>query len=317
MTTSRTSSRFWRRLLLAPLAGAYAAGTALHRTLWLRPLRPAPALPLIVIGSLRAGGAGKTSVAGELARWYRAQGKRVGILVYRLGGGAEETEVFFDSDWRASSDEALLLARQTDARVFATRDRAATWKRLADGGGFDVLISDDGLMDARLAGAFRIVLVRPEETPGWRDLMPAGPYHLTTSFLRKADLLLVGPTKEPTPAGTFTFDRRPVLPDDLDKSQAYWVLTGLGNPGALCEDLERAGVRVAGLTAGADHGLPDLARARRGARAAGAAGFLFTAKDAIKLAGRLREVESAFIAGERVSFSSGFPTEHLRRLMRP
>ena len=289
-----------RKLILGPLAGVYAAGSILHRKLWLRPTLPLPVLPLIVIGSLRAGGAGKTAVTLELARYLRAQGKRVGILTYRMRGPRPwgEIEVTPQSDWRDSSDEAVLLARVSGARVFATRDRETTWRRLGKTGSFDVLLADDGLMDnrlgnTRLSGAFRIALVRPGENPGVVDLLPAGPYRLTVAALKSMDYVL-------------EFSREIVLPDKFDFKKTYWVLSGMGNPTAFRADLQAAGVQVAGLSTGPNHGLPNLPKARREAHMAGTGGVLFTAKDGVKLADRLQPADNGFEIGERVPFSTGF-----------
>jgi tetraacyldisaccharide-1-P 4'-kinase len=281
-----------RKILLAPLALAYAAGASLHRRLWLRPRFPVPALPLIVLGSLRAGGGGKTAVTLELARRLAARGKRVGILAYRIRG-TEDLEVAPTSDWRESSDEAVLLARRSGARVFATRDRVALWKRLDGTDEFDVLLSDDGLMDARLAGAFRVALIRPGERPGLLDLLPAGPYRLTAAALKSMDHVL-------------PFSRALVFPDDFDFAKSYRVLCGMGNPAAFRQDLELAGVKVAGLLAGPDHGLPegDAERWRRSPD--GAPGFLFSAKDGVKLAGLLGMGAPAVEIGERVALPASF-----------
>ena len=286
-----------RTLVLGPLALAYAAGSALHRRFWLRPKLPLPTLPLIVIGSLRAGGAGKTAVILELAQHLKAQGKRVGILAYRIQG-SEEVEIGPDASWQDSSDEAVLLARTSGVRVFATRDRAATWRRLHKSGSFDILLSDDGFMDTRLGdtgcgGAFRICLVRYSEHPGWLDLLPAGPYRLTSAALTGMDFVL-------------DFSRGIVLPDNFDFSQSYWILSGMGNPAAFQADLQQAGVQVAGLSSGPNHQLPDLQKARREATRAGSAGFLYTAKDGVKLAGVLGAEENGIQIGERVTFSTGF-----------
>jgi tetraacyldisaccharide-1-P 4'-kinase len=281
-----------RRILLAPLALAYAAGSALHRRFFLRPLFPVPELPLIVVGSLRAGGAGKTAVTLELARRLAARGKRVGILAYRIRG-AEDLEVTPEANWRESSDEAVLLARRSGARVFATRDRPALWRRLDRGGEFDVLLADDGLMDTRLTGAYRVALVRPGENPGWMDLLPAGPYRLTASFLGDVNHVL-------------TFSREPVLPAGFDFSKSYWILCGMANPAAFREDLERAGVRVAGLMAGPNHGIPEVGDPQGGMRPPAGSGFLFTAKDGVKLADLIRPAAQGVEIGERVTLSPEF-----------
>jgi tetraacyldisaccharide-1-P 4'-kinase len=292
-----------RRFFLAPLALGYAAATRLHGA-WLAGKglksrggpRARPALPLIVVGSLRAGGAGKTAAVMELARRLGGRGLRVGIVAYRIGKGIgagreKILEVGPETDWRRASDEAVMLARDGAARVFVTRDRAAAWRLLDATGAFDVLLSDDGLMDPRLEGACRVVLAAAGEAPTWRDLLPAGPFRLTASALRRADLVLRGPPD---------FRRALIPPPGFDFTKKYWALAGLGNPAAFRRSLEGAGIDVAGLTAGPDHGVPDLARARRDAARAGAQGFVYTAKDGVKLAGLGTEI------GESVTFSAAF-----------
>src|SRR5690606_32100068 len=137
------------------------------------------AIPLVVIGSLRAGGAGKTPVTIALARHLAARGLRVGILTYRLLGGRspDPREVRADDGWRVSSDEAVLAARalaETGVRVFATRHRAAARALLERGGGFDVFLADDGIMDPRLGDrTLRVIIARGDERPGLFDLLPA------------------------------------------------------------------------------------------------------------------------------------------------
>jgi tetraacyldisaccharide 4'-kinase len=328
--STRNPSRL-RKVLLAPATALYAGLTCLHRTVWLRPPRPdhvTNALPLIVVGSLRAGGAGKTPVTMMLARHLCDQGYRVGVLAYavqpkKFGGlhaaDAGVREVFPDSDWRETSDEAVLLARslrESGARVFVTRDRGLARAALARTRAFDVLVSDDGLMDARLVSTsrvLRVALVRAGENPTWADLLPAGPYRLTASALRTVDAVLregedftrttlpppfpsTGKTTHQTPSSGL-----PAFPD-------VWVLTGLGNPAHFVESLQRLGITVVGCSLGPDHGLPHLPRALRKAKAAGVRVFVCSGKDAIKLEGHPERPENLFAAGESVILSGEFLT---------
>ena len=308
---------FLRKTLLAPLALAYAAVLAVDRAVRLRPSRGAgPRTPLVVIGALRAGGAGKTPVTIALARHLAAQGRKVGILAYRLRGrGAPAAmEVRAHDDWRASSDEAVMTARAlegTGARVFATRHRAAARAALDRDGGFDVLLADDGLMDARIGNdrVFRIVIARPDERPGPFDRLPAGPYRLTARALRGADAVLrpLGTADGPDAASAGAWFLRESVPETAaDAGQAYWLLCGLGDPEAFRRDLDAAGLRVAGTSAGPDHGLPDLRRARRAAARAGVDRFLCSEKDRIKLEHHPDRPAALFRVGERVTLSDGF-----------
>jgi tetraacyldisaccharide 4'-kinase len=304
-----------RRLLLAPLALAYAAGSGLHRAFRLRAhgRNHAGLPPLIVIGSLRAGGAGKTAVTMALARHLQAKGLRVGVLAYwmRRRDPREHAEILPGSDWRASSDEAVMMARaihDSGARVFVTRNRAHARETLGRTGTFDVLIADDGLMDTRLAnvrggsGILRVVIAAPDERPGLLDLLPAGPYRLTARALRDAAVVL----RPEVGSDGMWFHRKVVPNHDVDAEKPHWVLCGLGNPRALLLALEKAGIRIAGASIGPDHGLPDLKRARRDAARAGTDLFLCAEKDWIKLENHPDRPGKLFPVAEEIVLSGDF-----------
>ncbi|HAO99959.1 MAG TPA: tetraacyldisaccharide 4'-kinase [Fibrobacteres bacterium] len=277
----------WFSRIIAPLSPLYALLRFLHGTFWLRTgiHDPKHLLPLVVIGSLRAGGAGKTAVVLELARRLKSQRLRVAILAYRIQKNANPAllfEVTSNMDWKQCSDEAVLLARESGMRVFVTRNREHAWDALSRSNEFDVLISDDGLMDPRLRNAFRIVLKRPEENPGIFDLLPAGPYRLTSSFLKEADCVVLGPSNE-TGSDSAWFRRELIFPKGFDFEKKYWAVCGMGNPTDFVRDLRYARVHLAGISHGPNHALPELDRVWRQAERCGVKRFVCSAKDWIKL----------------------------------
>lgn len=282
---------------LAPLAPLYWLGARVHGA-WMRVSAPSgadfrPAIPLVVVGALRAGGSGKTAVTLELARQGRARGWNVAVLAYRLGrGGGILSEVEADGDWREGSDEACMLRRLSGARVFVTRDRARAWRALhvlRDAGGarpFDLILSDDGFQDPRLDGAFRLLLAAPGVRPALWDLLPAGPYRETWSARRRADLILAGPhdfSDGPRVSEAPGFRSRTILPPDLDRTRPWALLCGLGDNAAFVAEMRRAGLEPALVLEARDHAVVPEVRILRAARRHPGLGFLCTRKDWIKL----------------------------------
>jgi tetraacyldisaccharide 4'-kinase len=302
--------------LLAPLALIYGASSLLHRKFGFQTrISGQGLLPLMVVGGLRAGGSGKTALTLELARCF-SPGLRLGVLAYWLHQDSRSrdgnkglnrlapdlAEVGPDADWRHCSDEAVLLARHGGARVFVTRNREKAWELLSRTGELDALLSDDGLMDPRLDRAFRLALRAPEENPGPLDLLPAGPYRLTAAMLGQADCVAEGPNPESCDPQGYWFQRRLELPQDLDPEKAWWAVCGLGNPQRFCRDLQDLGLRLAGRLSGPDHGLPAPRLLQRARKRRPEAGFLCTAKDAVKLEGA-DGFGPLCVVGEKISIS--------------
>jgi tetraacyldisaccharide 4'-kinase len=272
--------------------------------------RHGPQIPLVVVGALRAGGSGKTCVAAALARAAALHGLRPAILAYRLGSPPRKAgahgdciPVREDSDWRETSDEAVMLRRSAGVPVFVTRHRARARRALSHagpelGGPFDLLLSDDGFQDPRLQGAFRILLEAPGENPGLRDLLPAGPYRETARARSRAHLVLRGPWPGSAPEEDAAaardggpplcgFRRRLLFPPGFDRDAPWIALCGLGYNARFLADLRRAGVRpVTSLEAG-DHAAVGRRLLERCLARHPGAGVLCTAKDAVKLEGRL------------------------------
>lgn len=258
-----------------------------------------PRIPLVVVGALRAGGSGKTSVALALAQSLAGRGLRPALLAYRLGPGrgeraGEAVEISPDDDWRETSEEALLLKRGSGMRVFATRDRARTWRLLQEerfqaDGGFDILISDDGLQDPRLRGAYRILLTAPGESPGLFDLLPGGPFRETRSAMARAHLRVQGPVprgEEVTSALPLpSFTRALIPPADMDPLRPWIAFCALGDNRPFLSDLRRAGIRPAAIVTGRNHAAPPLKKLQSALASRPAAGILCTRKDFLKLDG--------------------------------
>ena len=153
-----STPEFWARrgalsLLLAPLGCIYDSVSVARRA-FVQAYR-AP-VPVICVGNLVAGGAGKTPIVADLARRLTARGIAVHVLS-RGYGGTLPGPVRVDPDRHdaaAVGDEPLMLAR--GAPTWIARDRAAG-ARAAAAAGAQAILMDDGLQNPTLAKDLSLV----------------------------------------------------------------------------------------------------------------------------------------------------------------
>lgn len=188
--------RAWLRrgglaLLLWPLSLPYGAVVALHRWLyaagWLRAQRVP--VPVVVVGNVVAGGAGKTPVVIALVEHLRARGVAAGVVSRGYGRrNAECVEVRPQDEPVRVGDEPLLVRRKTGVPVFVAARRAEAARALLRAyPGTQVIVSDDGLQHHALARDVEICVFDARGVGnGW--LLPAGP--LREPWPRGVDLVL-------------------------------------------------------------------------------------------------------------------------------
>ena len=117
-------------IALWPLACVFAAITGVrrlpYRLQWLRP-QSLP-VPVVVVGNLIAGGAGKTPTVMAVARWLQAEGWTPAIISRGHGRSDQAPstmEVLPDSAATQAGDEPLLLRVRTGLPVFVGAKRVA------------------------------------------------------------------------------------------------------------------------------------------------------------------------------------------------
>ena len=165
-------------LALLPASWLFGAGTWVRRRLFARGALETHRLPVpvVVVGNLVVGGAGKTPATMAIVELLRSAGRTPGIVSRGYGRAGDDVElVMHDSDAAAVGDEPLLMRRRTGAPVTVGRDRvAAAHALLAHAPEVDVIVSDDGLQHLALDRDVEI-LVFDERGVGNGRLLPAGP----------------------------------------------------------------------------------------------------------------------------------------------
>jgi tetraacyldisaccharide 4'-kinase len=185
---------WWRRrpgiaaLALWPAGRLYGSVAAWRMV---RKPRLRPSVPVICVGNLVVGGAGKTPVAIALARIARGRGMRPGFLTRGYGGNETGPVLVPAGAGRPDrfGDEAPLLAAA--APTVLSHDRAAGARRLIEER-VDLIIMDDGFQNPGLAKDFSFVVVDAGAGIGNGQVMPAGPLRAPLGpQLRQAGALVV------------------------------------------------------------------------------------------------------------------------------
>jgi tetraacyldisaccharide 4'-kinase len=248
--------------LLSPLGGAYGLAGRLRRRL----ARPARAgVPVICVGNLVAGGAGKTPVAMALATELIARGRRPHLLARgyrgRLPGPLRVDPARHDA--AAVGDEALLLAAAVP--TWCARDRVLGAKA-AVAAGADLLIMDDGLQSPWLHQDLALLVVDGSFGFGNGRLLPAGPLREppAAGFARATAIVQLGDDEAGLgrllPPWLMRLHARlragPDAPDLRDRRVVAFA--GIGRPQKFFRSLAEGGAVLL-----ARHAFPDHHRYRR------------------------------------------------------
>ncbi len=252
---------FWRHdgpaaRLLNPLAWAYGLLASARRGLT-RPQRAA--CPVICVGNLVAGGAGKTPVALDLGRRLIERGRRVHFLSRGYGGAAAGPLRVDPGRHHARDvgDEPLLLAATAPSWVARNRPQGA---RAAVAAGAEVIVMDDGFQNPSLIKDLSLVVVDGEYGFGNGRLMPAGPLREPVAAgLGRADGLVVMGGGAAWRDGLAGF-AKPILHGAVQPAadaaalagRRVLAFAGIAHPAKLFATLDAMGCIVVGA-----HGFPD------------------------------------------------------------
>jgi tetraacyldisaccharide 4'-kinase len=300
-----------RRPWLLPLAPLYGVALAMKRRLfqlgWLKQNRLES--PVISVGSVSAGGAGKTPMVLMLARILRHRGYAVRILTrgYKRGSGmTSRVEPFDDAAWQG--DEPVLLAQRSGVPVFVGTDRYQAGVMAEHDEPSEKLVVhllDDGFQHRRLARDVDIVLLTQADVED--TLLPAGNLREPLSAIANADVVVLreeeaaslrsvvaGLSGQRTVPAIWVIRRSLSLGEGGDVALPTKPLAfcGIARPESFPTMLAAQGYEPMDTMIFPDHhayGDGDIRRLIERARQVEANGFVTTEKDAVKLTPILRD----------------------------
>lgn len=198
---------------------------ALYRLGWLASSQLP--VPVVVVGNVVVGGAGKTPTVIALVQHLQARGLRPGVVSRGHGRqGPAVLQVDAHTPSAQSGDEPLLIARHTGVPVFVGLKRVATTKALlAQHPSVNVLVSDDGMQHWALRRDATVVVFDERGIGnGWllpagllREPWPAQPWGSGAVLVLQYDGE-AKPIQPATPQGTVFTGNKQLAPYTLDNS---------------------------------------------------------------------------------------------------
>ncbi len=277
--------------LMAPLGWVYAAATALRLT------QPGytPKVPVICVGNLTAGGAGKTPTVIAVIERLLARGRMVHVVSRGYGGRLEGPVRVNEARHTADEvgDEPLLLS--AFAPVWVAKDRASG-VQAAEAAGAEVILLDDGFQGPSVKPSLSLVVVDAARGFGNGRCIPAGPLREPVAVgLARANLMLtIGDTAAQAnfdatwPGITLPRLRGALQPLQMGmdwNGQPVLAFAGIADPARFFATLKAEGAILIRGEALADHeALSETLLRRLEAEADAAGGQLVTTeKDAARL----------------------------------
>jgi len=176
--------------IMSPLSKLYQAGCAVNRMITKPKQSP---LPVICIGNLTMGGAGKTPTARAIMKLVEEHNKfhTVCFLMRGYGGkskGPIEVDPTAHTCWNVG-DEALMQAQYAPVIVAQNRYAGAL---LAQSLGYDLIIMDDGFQNPQLKKDLSFIVVDGGFGFGNGHIFPSGPLRETVqSGIQRANAAII------------------------------------------------------------------------------------------------------------------------------
>ncbi len=201
--------------------------------------------PVICIGNLTVGGAGKTPVTLSIAQYFKGHGKKVAIILRGYKGNLKGPLLVDPTKHTAQDvgDEPLLLSLTCTTWISSNRYKGA---KAAIEAGADIILLDDGLQHTTLRQDLKICVVDARRGFGNKKVMPAGPLREPLkSGLKRIDGVIVVGNPE-VQRLTFNDIKKPLLHASISINKGDWAtlknkrlvaFAGLAHPDKFFETL--------------------------------------------------------------------------------
>lgn len=247
----------FKKLLLGFLSRLFLFGAFLKKLII---SKKSVSKPVICIGNLNIGGAGKTPTTLSIAKFFKGKDKKVAIISRGYKGnlkGPLQVNPKIHSALDVG-DEPLLMAQYYPTWISANRYKGA---KAAIEDGADIILLDDGLQHHTLKQDLKICIINPRLGFGNEKVIPAGPLRETLpKGLERVDAFI---TVSNMPSKRFLIEtKKPVLRAEVTIDPEHWrtlkdknliAFAGLAHPEKFFRTLQREDFNIKKVIPFPDH----------------------------------------------------------------
>tara|TARA_Y100000994_G_scaffold144418_1_gene118333 strand:+ start:145 stop:1170 length:1026 start_codon:yes stop_codon:yes gene_type:complete len=222
--------------------------------------------PVVVVGNLNVGGAGKTPTVVSLANALTTRGLRPGIVSRGYGSSPHKYPVIVNkhTKYKECGDEPLLIQRLCACPVVVDLDRPSAINTLINNFNCNVIISDDGMQHYKMHRDVEIAVFNEHINLGSFLMLPSGPLREPITRVREVDYIIsygklreeirsiLNPEKDNS---IFNVEHRllrlrnidsgeTIHPKDWKISKKVHLLAGIAYPEKICATIEEFGFVV-------------------------------------------------------------------------
>jgi tetraacyldisaccharide 4'-kinase len=287
-------------MLLAPLELVYGSLVRARNARFDRKAAQRLRWPVMSVGNLSVGGAGKTPLVICLARLLERAGWDPDVLSRGYGRSPKTVErVDVEGTAERFGDEPLLIARATGVPVYvgASRYQAGLLaERELPVEGKHVHLLDDGFQHRQLARNVDIVVVHPSDLR--ERLLPAGRLREPLSGLGRADVIVLRQEDKELETSLRAYTRKECLFWCVRRTvslatpgERAVAFCAIARPGEFFTALAKVGVEMVEQISFRDHHrytAADMERLAKLGQRHGCDAFVVTGKDEVKLDAAMR-----------------------------
>ncbi|PIO48685.1 MAG: tetraacyldisaccharide 4'-kinase [[Chlorobium] sp. 445] len=157
-------------------------------------------IPVVAVGNLTVGGAGKTPMVDWIVKFYQREGKRVAIISRGYKRKSKGVVLVCDGEFvRVSAaeagDEPLMLARRNPQAIVVVAEQRIAGARFIEQHFAhhlpDVIILDDAFQHRQMQRSLNILVMHAEQNVFSEALLPLGRLRESVQGIARADLIVL------------------------------------------------------------------------------------------------------------------------------